>query len=309
MVGNDAKGSPKITFGKKRKRNWASQGSAYGDNLLILDDFKTKTGSKGPNDNQEYTLNESKVINSLSKFVSKSNIKSISQQSQLKIILSISEAALFLQDNESLLKRMQDSFGISGWDISPLHLGSIEKALYLYGEVGSIAKAAVFVAYILKVKLNNYIPAESYTLKSPNYHLSVLMKGPSDDDTLQKVVQSQADYCMLRDVDTTYPFGYNNHSDQLLITIKGDFSSLYNFLLFLLDYFIFSLHSNTLDENEYTPVQIITAHDNAALYHIQEANEGKVSKSLNILLDHAYSKQHAISTIANEVEGDPQMLQ
>lgn len=307
MVGNDLKGLPKTIFGKKRKRNWTSQSSVYGDSLLILDDFKTKTRSKGHSDNQEYTLNESKVINSLNKFVSKSDIKSITQQSQLRIILSISEAALFLQDNELLLKRMQDSFGISGWGISPLHLGSIEQALYLYGEIGSIGKAAVFVAYILKVKLNNYISAESYTLKSPNYHLSVLMNGPSDDDTLQKVIQLQADYCMLRDVDTTYLFGYNNRSDQLLITIKGDFSSLYNFLLFLLDYFISSLNSNTFYEDEFTPVKIITAHDDAALYHVQEANEGKLLKSLDILLDNAYSNTK--STVADGQDGNWQISQ
>lgn len=293
MAPPDTKYPYKASSLRKRRRNFSPSTTPYSnDGLLALDDPKPKSQSTTRTAGQENVPDDNKVVNSLNKLGTKFSVSEEQKQLNIKLLLCMSEAEYFESREDDISKYLKESFGISGIALSKPVEGVIDRIFFIYGDIISISRAAVYVAFVLNARLNNLIPSESYTLKSPNYNINVLLQGSYNDAVLYSGINKVADNCGLREFDISSPFNYNNNPRLVSIRLKGDFNALLNFLMLTIDASFPSAQAR-IDYNDHSKInqsRTVNVFDNAGLFQVQDVNKGVLDKHVNNVLEYVYSK-------------------
>lgn len=293
MAPPDMKQPYKASSFRKRRRNFSPSTSSYSnDGLLALDDPKPKSQSTTRIGGQDNVPDDNKVVNNLNKLGTKISVNEKQKQMNIKLLVCMSEAEYFESREDDISKYLKESFGISGIAISKPVDGVIDRIFFIYGDIISVSRAAVYVGFVLNARLNNLIPSESYTLKSPNYKINVLHEGSYNDIKLYSGINKMADNCGLREFDISSPFNYNNNPHLISIRLKGDFSALFNFLMLTIDASLSSTETR-IDYNDHSKInqtRTVDVFDNAGLFQVQDINKGVLDKNVNNVLEYVYSK-------------------
>ncbi|CUM57623.1 uncharacterized protein AC631_00227 [Debaryomyces fabryi] len=303
MAPTDTRQPYKASSFRKRRRNFSPSITSYSnEGLLALDDPKPKNYSTSRTNGQDNVPDDSKVVNNLKRMGVKVTVSEKQKQLNIKFLLCTSEAEYFEFREDEISQYLKENFGISGIALSKLVEGVIDRILFVYGDIISISRAAVYVAFVLNARLNNLIPSESYTLKSPNYKINVLLQGSYNDEKLYLEINKVADNCGLREFDISSLFNYNNNPRLISVRLKGDFNSLFNFLMLTIDASFSSAQTrfDYNDDSKINQLRAVSVFDNAGLFQVQDINRGVLDEHVNKALEYIYSKSFLKPT--SEVE-------
>lgn len=293
MAPSDTRQPYKASSFRKRRRNFSPSVASYSnEGLLALEDPKPKNYSTSRINGQDNVPDDSKVVNNLKRTGTKFSVSEKQKQLNIKLLLCTSEAEYFESREDEINQYLKENFGISGIALSEQVEGVIDRILFIYGDIISIARTAVYVAFVLNARLNNLIPSESYTLKSPNYKIDVLLQGSYNDEKLYSEINKVADNCGLREFDISSPFNYNNNPHLVSVRLKGDFNALFNFLMLTIDASFSAAHTRIdyNDDSKINQSRVVNVFDNAGLFQVQDINRGVLDEHVNKALEYIYSK-------------------
>ncbi|KAG7665805.1 uncharacterized protein J8A68_000630 [[Candida] subhashii] len=259
-----------INVSRKRQKD---SGSTYQpteiEDALQLQNPIPQTAQGNPTQQQ---LEDKKVIHYLSKIHARQVITLVDKFVRLTILICTSEATYFETNKETLLESLRSNFGIKDMSISPDHPGSVDRYLSLYGTAEPIAKAMVYLIFILNTKLNNIAGIDLFTLKSSNYKTTLLLKTSVE-------IQNKHG---LKYLDTSSSFTYNFKQNVHSVFAQGDLHSLHNT-------YLLSLELNlSCDDNDLTNMQSFGIHLDPALYKRSEENTELLTKSTQKVLEFIY---------------------
>lgn len=275
---------------RKRKRNYSPAPSYNNEGLLALENPQQKDHSTSRINSQDNVPDDSKVVNSIKKLGVKIAVKDKQKQLNIIILLSTTEADYFESMEDELSTYLKQNMDVSGIAISKPATGSVDRFFFIYGDIISISRAAVYITFILNAKINNFIPNESYTLKSPNYKVNLLLEGSYDDPKSYSDINKAADNCGLREFDISSPYTYNSNDDLISIRLKGDFNALFNFFLLSVDKSSAQGKNKYTDNSKINQSKVINVFDNAGLFQEQEKNKGVLDNQVNNVLEYIYSR-------------------
>lgn len=196
-----------------------------------------------------------------------------------KIVMCDSEIDYF---NSDIQEELQRDFGISSFSISDKSPLNVDRIVTVYGTLQQTLSVAIYLAYLLNSKLNNFVQVEPFTLKSHNYHLDVLVEAtPLEMDNLAARFPAQAiDY-------SNYNLNRNLHT----ATLSGDFLSLFNSLVYI--FLRFSYHVYNVDAN-IKLLDVISVHEGDKLGNTDDEKQKK-SENQNRVLSFIYSQSYLLS--------------
>lgn len=196
-----------------------------------------------------------------------------------KIVMCDSEIDYFTSDIQEELQR---DFGISSFSISDKSPLNVDRIVTVYGTLQQTLSVAIYLAYLLNSKLNNFVQVEPFTLKSHNYHLDVLVEAtPLEMDNLAARFPVQAiDYSI-----------YNLNRNLHTATLSGDFLSLFNSLVYI--FLRFSYNVYNVDAN-IKLLDVISVHEGDKLGNTDDEKQKK-SENQNRVLSFIYSQSYLLS--------------
>ncbi|KAI5954195.1 hypothetical protein KGF54_001970 [Candida jiufengensis] len=216
------------------------------------------------------SVDESKVLSLLSKFAPKVTITNQTKLTHITIILSESESQLL--EAKNLKQILVDKFGIKDLVVENKE-GNIDSLITIYGQPISISKAITFLVFVVNSQLNN-LANELFTLKSSNYKIHLLLK------TAQRV----------HGIKYMDNLSINYDIDSFNVFIQGDFNSIFNFLLDVIEH-----GGNEIDINSIKCESNFGIHLDPALKNISNENlklkESSKSKLLKYLYNSSKLKQ------------------
>lgn len=119
----------------------------------------------------------------------------------------------------SVLESLQTDFKDCAISISAAQPFSIDRVVTIFGAAGLVFGAALTISHLVTARFNNFVGAESFTLKSGNYKLNVLVEGKLRE--VEKVVDASVGQ-------------YDLNIGLQLVSLKGDFVKMLNWLRALL---------------------------------------------------------------------------
>lgn len=224
---------------------------------------------------------DDKVFHALKKLSVRQNEKKKDNsriEQQLLIILSLSEASYFTARLPVLVESLQKNLNLRDLHVSKPVDGSVDRFITLYGDCAAICKSAIYISFCLNAKVN-YIPTASptplYTLKSPNYNLTVLHALPSKE-TLKEI----AGKYKLKVFD--YSDSYNRSNSLSSIFLRGDFNSIFNSLATVLQ------ETTPVALDGVVQLLVVGTYGNPSLFQRQEKNNGVLNKLLEEIILYIY---------------------
>lgn len=172
-----------------------------------------------PKAKEQLVVDAAKVIQALKKLPAQETPACI------KIPVSDSEAQHF----EALQDSLTETFSVN---ITFLAASvSLDRIITVYGDLALCLRCSLYIGFILNSSINNFGKSETYTLKSANYKLLVLVEATDlQIASLEKKFPAN-----------TIDVGpYERNANLHAANLTGDFNSLFNSLKF-----IFSLHPYT----------------------------------------------------------------
>lgn len=148
----------------------------------------------------------------------------------VRLLVSFSEMSYFnkerFEGSDSIFSFVKKSYGISNISTSKSPAGSVDRIIFLYGEIEKITRGAIFLGYIFNARLNNFDFGEPYTLKSANYKL-VLVFFCDEEPNFHNIEFANR----LQTLESSEMFNYNCNSNLYTLLIEGDFGTLFRFLV------------------------------------------------------------------------------
>lgn len=213
------------------------------------------------------TLEPPIVVNHI-KQLGKEYKTQLSQNVYLTIEVGVPESRYFEQNLEEVLATVKEHFSLTDFSISDMVPGCIERYITLNGDLVSVVKSALYVCYVTCVVLNNQFHNVNYTLKTPNYKLTILDPDELTSERLRQIEQ-KAKFSSLTYYDVCKPNYYSLKGTVLKLELVGSFKSLFDFLHFIIESSQFKF--SHLDEGKINQVPIIFA-DDGKMYQTQEFN-------------------------------------
>lgn len=197
----------------------------------------------------------------------------------IKIVMCDSETDYFTGDVQEELRQ---EFGISSFSISDKAPLNVDRIVTVYGTLKQTLAVAVYIAFLLNSKINNFAQVEQFTLKSQNYHVDILVEcTPLEMDRLATRFPSLAiDY-------SVYNLNRNLHT----ATLSGDFLSLFNSLVYI--FLRFAYDEYNVDASVKL-LNIIGAHDGDNLANTDNEKQTR-AENQNRVLSFIYSHSHLLS--------------
>ncbi|OVF11373.1 hypothetical protein A9F13_01g08800 [Clavispora lusitaniae] len=261
-----SKNRPGARFPGKRKQNSAHATQNTPDVLLL-------ENPKPPSSSTENVVDEAKVKQYLQKL-------SLPQEENpsacIKFVISVSESRKFTPE---LQDEWQKLFDISSISISEENPFSVDQIVTLHGNLRQVSCAALFFSFFLCSKVNNIVKTEPFTLKSSNYHLDVLIEAsPLQMEKLASKFPAQSmDYS-----------AYDNNLNLHMATLHGDFTSLFNSIVFIFQRFRYDKYLSANVEQ----YPITRAHDGDKLFQREEVNKEVLARNKNDLLQYIYTQAY-----------------
>ncbi|ODV79994.1 uncharacterized protein CANTADRAFT_5673 [Suhomyces tanzawaensis NRRL Y-17324] len=207
---------------------------------------------------------DEKVANYLNKLR-----KDVNSSTFLKLVVSSSEAEYFDAERVQYIK---ETFKIHDITVSPPVAGSIDRFISLVGTAQEIVRGALFVAFILNAKLNNFAKNQLYTLKSNNYRLSLLVP-PS-------IPPAKAPSSVTTSITSSH---HRNESEVLsLHAISGDFTGCFHALMGLAEVMA---KANYLEDAKITHLRLFGNTTDPNFFQRSETKESVLVKNKSRLLE------------------------
>lgn len=194
----------------------------------------------------------------------------------IKCVFSNTESKML---GPELQDELQKEFEISSVSVSEEAQFSVDQIVTLHGNLQQVLRAVLYLAFWLNSEINNAVKAESFTLKSANYHIDILIEATA----LQ--MEALARKFPLLSIDYS---DYEGNRNLQIATLSGDFSSLFNSLVYIFLRFSYQVY---LTE----PVKqwpIIGIHEGDKLFRPTEEVEEKVARSRNDVLHYIYTASY-----------------
>lgn len=197
----------------------------------------------------------------------------------IKIVMCDSETDYFTAD---IQEELRQEFGINSFSISDKAPLNVDRIVTVYGNLKQTLAVAVYLAFLLNSKINNFAQVEQFTLKSQNYHVDVLVEcTPLEMDRLATRFPSLAiDY-------SVYNLNRNLHT----ATLSGDFLSLFNSLVYI--FLRYAYDEYDVDAN-IKLLNIIGAHDGDILANTDNEKQTR-TENQNRVLSFIYSNSYLLS--------------
>lgn len=197
----------------------------------------------------------------------------------IKLVMCDSETDYFTAEVQDELRQ---DFGISSVSISDKTPLNVDRIVTVYGNLKQTLGVAVYLAFLLNSKINNFAKVEPFTLKSQNYHLDVLVEcTPLEMDRLATRFPSLAiDYSI-----------YNLNRNLHTATLSGDFLSLFNSLVYL--FLRYAYEEYSVDAN-IELLNIIGVHEGDNLATTDKEKQTK-AQNQDRVLDFIYSHSYLLS--------------
>lgn len=194
-----------------------------------------------------------------------------------KIIVCLSEGDLITAEFEEMLKA---DFSVSSVSVSDPRPLCVDRFITIHGTLTQVLRCTIYLAFVLCAKLNNPIKVKPFTLKSQNYKVDVLLETCilDLDEMLKKFPQDSIDVC-------EYECNFGLHHATLL----GDFSSLFNSLVFLFDKLSYSKYSSDAAIGMY---DFIHVNESDILYTPTEDTKDLLEKNKQKILDTVYNASY-----------------
>lgn len=192
----------------------------------------------------------------------------------IKVVVCNSEAAYFTSSvQEDLVK----DFGIGSFSVSDKAPLNVDRIVTIYGDLQQVLRCVLYMAFLLNSNINNYVKAEPFTLKSQNYHVDVLVETSSlEMNKLATRFPAQAiDYSV-----------YNLNRNLHLATLRGDFTSLFNSLVYIYLRFSYDEYSA---QSSIKLLLVIGVHDGGDTGDLETKKQEKAETN-NKVLQFIYSQ-------------------
>lgn len=255
---------PGSRLGGKRKHN-AVFAAAESPSLLVLED---RPAINSVSDN---VVDSSKVKLYLHKLTLKQDEN---PSSCIKCVLSNTESKKLTPE---LQDELQKEFEISSVSVSEETPLAVDQIVTLHGNLQQVLRAVLYLAFWLNSEVNNVVKAESFTLKSSNYHIDILIEA----SLLQ--MEGLAKKFPLLSMDYSE---YESNRKLHIATLSGDFTSLFNSLVYIFLRFSYQVYLS--EPVEQWP--IIGVHEGDKLFQPPEATKEKLAANKNNVLLFIYTQ-------------------
>lgn len=194
----------------------------------------------------------------------------------VKILLCNSEIQFLTPD---LQESIQSEFGAGSVSVSDAAPLSIDRMLTVFGDLNQVLRTALFVAFLMNSNVNNIVRTEAYTLKSLNYKVEILVEASEMEieKTAAKFPLLKADFAL-----------FDDNPGLHVVTLKGDFSQLFNCLVFISQKHPFE---KFVADSSIAFWPVIGVHDGDYLYKRQEENKVVLGNTRDVL-SHVFTKTH-----------------
>lgn len=258
------KARPGPRLGGKRKNNGVGTPNES-PSLLILENRPSV------NTLADNVVDKTKVKQYLHKLTLK---QEENPSSCIKCVLSNTESKKLTPE---LQDELQKEFGISSVTVSDENPFTVDQIVTLHGNLSQVLGAVLYLSFWLTSEVNNVVKAESFTLKSSNYHIDILIEA----SLLQ--MEALARKFPLLSIDYS---SYESNGKLHIATLSGDLTSLFNSLVYVFLRFAYQVYLSD-------PVEqwsIIGAHDGDKLFQPTDANKEKLAKNKNDVLLFIYTQ-------------------
>ncbi|KAG7193664.1 uncharacterized protein KQ657_000349 [Scheffersomyces spartinae] len=225
----------------------------------------------------ELIPDDDRVFRLLNKLISLSSSSNSSSPTTLVFVLSASER-LYLE-SEQISTILRDRFGLSGLEMASQSPGSIETLAMAYGNTAAVVSSAVYISFCLCAKIKDVSRWSTYTLKSLNFKLQLIIPKVINDSVLDALSRS-SELTSMDSCSTT--LHHCVHTEVQAIQIRSDLHSMMVFLSKLLELDQFKLVS-PLQLKDFTSNPIFAVANEPALY---KRHETVLMESKNAILDY-----------------------
>lgn len=172
-----------------------------------------------------------KVISYLQKLLPIKNVEK--EACYVKMLMGNSEAQIL---TESLKEQLISEFQLESIFLSDSNPFSIDRIITLYGKLENILAAVVFLGYVITAELNNVLKSQSYTLKSQNYKINILVEAKEFELVLYLEKAGLIDFA---------PYDCNRNLN--IVTLRGDLQHLMGEVQDLMTKFPFDFYKQDKD--------------------------------------------------------------
>ncbi|PVH23684.1 hypothetical protein CXQ85_003976 [Candidozyma haemuli] len=197
-----------------------------------------------------------------------------SHSSFMRVLLGNSECQKLSPDIQNTLMLDFDLSSVSFSESSPY---SVDRIVTLYGTVSQISAALAYLSFVISSDLNNLLNNQSYTLKSQNYKIDILLE--ARESSLEAFAAKKT-YCDFSEYDC-------NHNLNI-VTLKGDLSYVMNTARDLCTQFPFKKYK---DERNIKVLPTIRSHDYDHLFETTE-NDASSQTAKEGVLNFIYNMNH-----------------
>lgn len=212
----------------------------------------------------ENVVEDEKVKSSLNRLQLKQEVGDVAS---IKLLICDSEALVL---NEAFLVSAADTFGASSISLSEKQGLSIDRIVTVNGPLESCARCIVYLAFVLNSRVNNYARLEAYTLKLSNYCVDVLCEGIDE----QKIALEAAQFL--------------ENTGLLLVTLRGDFTSLFSSLCTLYERYPYSRYAN---EESVELLPSVRVHDADFMWVRSEEEQKLLGGNKEAVLGYLFNKE------------------
>lgn len=189
----------------RKRRNDDQHTDQFSDNPLLLENPVIP-------DTVRSVVEPDKVKTYLQKLIPEK--KSEEKSTHVKILLGNSESQIFTAEFKS---ELIENFHLDSITLSESSPFSIDRIVTLYGQQINLLAATAFIGFIVSAVSNNLLKHESFTLRSQNYKIDILLEAREFELVLFSEGKALVDFA---------PYDFNRNLN--VVNIKGDLQYLMN---------------------------------------------------------------------------------
>ncbi|PSK37021.1 hypothetical protein C7M61_003446 [Candidozyma pseudohaemuli] len=247
----------------RKRRNDDQHTDQFSDNPLLLENPVIP-------DTVRSVVEPDKVKTYLQKLIPEK--KSEEKSTHVKILLGNSESQIFTAEFKS---ELIENFHLDSITLSESSPFSIDRIVTLYGQQINLLAATAFIGFIISAVSNNLLKHESFTLRSQNYKIDILLEAREFELVLFSEGKALVDFA---------PYDFNRNLN--VVNIKGDLQYLMNTVSEYSRRFQFKVYKQDTDIKILSTIRL---HDYDHLFESSET-EDQLRVSKEELLKFIYLK-------------------
>lgn len=213
------------------------------------------------------------MINGINKLKTGPKHTESSQRSAAVCLLVSTTEADYLAADNALDTRLKVDLKIGEFSISSPIDGSIDRFVYVSGDLVCVLRAAVYLSFLLAARVSSVARLQPFTLKSANYSLTLVTKklSVSTHKFLAENGGARRFECS----------SYALNPEATVLYIGGDLACLFNFLVVLTSSSILAP-----EEAQLHPADIYANVNRAGLYKRSQENDALLSLKSHDIIRH-----------------------